>query len=84
MKMNIQFIVRGYEHIKEKSCYNHNYYKIKDGIDTILHTDILEEVCHEDENYYTFALGNFKGKEFIPVVKWDSDFDCNGIKDIFD
>ena len=30
MKMNIQLYVREYKHIKEMSCYNHNFYKIED------------------------------------------------------
>jgi hypothetical protein len=39
-----------FEHQKDDSVYNHNYYKHKK-----LGYTLLEE-CHEDENYYDYLL----------------------------
>lgn len=95
MQMNIQLMIRWYKRIEEKSCYNHNFYQIKEDLcggtvihrvdnGTVIYPNVLEEVCHEDDNYYTFALGDFVGKKFVPVIEWDSDYGCNGIKDLFE
>ena len=39
--------------------------------------NILEEECHEDEDYCTFSLGHFEGERFIPVLRWDGEYGEN-------
>ena len=83
--MKIELGIERYEHLKDKSCYNHNYYKLESYGDWCnLPYSILLEECHEDENYFTFSLGKFNEKgEFVCVLEWDSDYGCNGIEDLF-
>ena len=40
----------------------------------------IEEVCHEEEDYYTFTLGHFNNEEFVGVLQWDSEYG----EDLFD
>lgn len=64
------------EHLKDKSMYNQNYYKLKSYGDWCFlnGNDILEDICNEDENFDTFALGHFEGDEFIRVLEWTGDY----------
>lgn len=65
------------KHLKEKSHYNCNYYEIEPYGDWCCFfngSNIIEEVCHEEENYYTFTLGYFNNKEFKGVFQWDGDY----------
>ena len=39
-----------YEYLKDKSTYNHNYYKVKKGKAEIY------EICHEDYDFYEYYL----------------------------
>lgn len=82
--LNLQIEIRSVEHLEDKSCYNHNYYKVASNQPWwyLFGNEIIEEVCHEDENYFTFALGHFdKDGEFVSVIEWESDYGCNGIED---
>lgn len=81
--LNLQIEIRSVEHLEDKSCYNHNYYKITPDYPwSLFGNDVIEEVCHEDENYFSFALGHFdKTGEFVSVVSWESDYGCIGIED---
>lgn len=81
--LNLQIEIDSIEHLKEKSCYNHNFYKITANHPwwSLQGNDIVEEVCHEDEDYFTFALGHFdKDGEFFSVLEWESEFGCYGIE----
>lgn len=41
---------KDFEHVKDNSIYNHNFYLNR-------HLDyLLYEVCHEDENYYEYFI----------------------------
>lgn len=87
MHMKIEFTIRGYEHLPNQSHYNCNYYLLHGYGDSVCFhfpASILREECHEDENYYDFALGNFDKAtgEFVPVLEWSSDFGSNGIEDL--
>ena len=39
---------------------------------------IIQEICHEDEDYYEYSLGHFEndnyGGEFMEVFSWTSDY----------
>lgn len=87
MHMKIEFTISSYEHLPDRSCYNCNYYLLHGyGDSAFIHfpASILQEECHEDENYFDFALGNFdKYGDFVPVLEWSSDYGCNGIEDLF-
>lgn len=83
-KLNIEFDLEKLEHLDDVSVYNHNYYKLEGYGDwcSFSSAPILEEVCHEDENYFSFAIGNFnKDGDFISYITWNSDYGCNGIED---
>ncbi len=79
-KLEIQLGLNSIQYIKEKSCYNNNYYKIEPYGDWCCFfngNDVIEEVCHEDEDYYTFTLGHFNNEEFVGVLQWDGDYGKN-------
>jgi len=61
--MELKLNSNDYEHISEKSDYNHNYYKFK-GKSHLYPTEILE-ICHEDENYSEFYLIENDNKIFL-------------------
>lgn len=67
-------IGRKLQHIKNKSCYNHNYYLLPTYGDWIWYGDhnnnVLYQVCHEDENCYTYSLGRFENNKFVKVLSW--------------
>lgn len=82
--LNIRLDFEKFEWLEDKSCYNHNYYKMKGYGDwcSMSGAPILEEVCHEDENYFSFAIGNFdKYGDFRAAIEWNSDSGCSGIAD---
>ena len=33
-----------------------------------------EEICHEEDDFYTYSLGRFDGDEFVGVVQWDCEY----------
>ena len=69
--MKIELGIERYEHLKDKSCYNHNYYKLESYGDWCnLPYSILLEECHEDKDYYSYTLGHFDGNEFVAVLAW--------------
>lgn len=73
---NIKLPSRAIIHIKEKSAYNNNYYKLKDYGDWFYgKCDILQQVCHEDENCYTYSLGYFENEEFKRMISWVTNVD---------
>jgi hypothetical protein len=67
------------KHLKEKSCYNNNYYELPRYGDWIDYGDsnnnILYVDCHEDENCYTYYFGRFENDKFIKVIGWTTDRD---------
>lgn len=81
IKLNIDCYVRA-EHLQDISCYNENYYKIDscgDSCCTHHPYNIIQEICHEDENYYEYNLGYFEGKEFVEIFSWTSDYEADSI-----
>lgn len=76
LKLSIGSIYVKAEWLKDISYYNNNYYKIDScGDSCCLHSnDIIQEICHEDENYYEYNLGYFENEEFIEVFSWNSDY----------
>ena len=36
--------------------------------------NIIEAICHEDDDFYTYSLGHFEGDEFVDVVQWDGEY----------
>ena len=59
------------EHIKEKSFYDHNYYKIKGYGDWLYgKCDVVYQIYHECENCYEYQLGYFENEKFIPMLYW--------------
>lgn len=52
--MNIKFNLNLCEKIKEISVYNLNYYKLPL---TIKGCNVIEEICHEDYNYFEDSIG---------------------------
>lgn len=82
--LELKVEINSVEHLKDKSCYNHNFYKIVENHPwwSLQGNDVVEEVCHEDENYYTFALGHFdQNGEFVSILEWESETGCKGIED---
>lgn len=58
--------------LKEKSCYNHNYYRIGDYGDWLFgKLDTILQICHEDENCYEYQYGYFENDKFIPMLYWN-------------
>lgn len=47
MKLIIE--TKDFEHLEDKSHYNHNYYKNKDGMEVL-------EICHEYHNFQEYRL----------------------------
>lgn len=77
--LKILLDITNLKHLKEKSCYNHNFYEIitQSYGSMLFGNNILEEECHEDEDYCTFSLGHFEGERFIPVLRWDGEYGEN-------
>ena len=76
IKLKIDCYVRA-EHLSDISCYNENYYKIESrGDSCCIHYpyNIIQEICHEDENYFEYNLGYFEGKDFVEIFSWSSDY----------
>ena len=60
------------KHLEEKSQYNCNYYELDPYGDQCCFFDgnnIIQAVCHEDENYYTYTIGHFDG-----VLEWSGEY----------
>lgn len=81
--LEISLGLNSIKHLEEKSHYNCNYYEIEPYGDWCCFfggNNIIEEVCHEEEDYCTYTLGHFNNEEFESVLQWDGDYD----KDLFD
>ena len=79
-KLNISLGLKSVEHLKDKSCYNCNYYELQSYGDWCCFfngNNIIEEVCHEDEDYCTYTLGHFDGEEFVGVLEWSGEYGEN-------
>ena len=77
LKINISLELQSVKHLEDKSYYNCNYYELKPCGDwCIFHygNNIVEAICHEDDDYYTYSLGHFDGDEFVPVLEWDGEY----------
>jgi hypothetical protein len=82
--LKMRLVLNSIKHLKEKSCYNCNYYEVEPYGDWCCFFDgnnIIKAVCHEEENYYTFTLGHSNNEEeFVGVLSWDSEVG----EDLFD
>ena len=75
--LEIQLGLNSIKHLEEKSYYNCNYYEIEPYGDWCCFfngNNVIEAVCHEEENYCTFTLGHFNNEEFIGVLQWSSEY----------
>lgn len=76
IEFNISIPSRAVTHIKEKSEYNNNYYKLKDYGDWYYgECDILQQICHEEENCYTYSLGYFENDKLKKMISWVTNVD---------
>lgn len=76
-KLNISLGLKSVKHLEEKSHYNCNYYELESyGGWCVFYNgnSIIEAVCNEDDDYYTYSLGHFEGKEFVPILEWDGEY----------
>lgn len=76
-KLNISLGLESVKHLEDKSCYNCNYYELKSYGDWCCFfngNNIIEEVCHEDEDYCTYTLGHFDGEEFVGIFEWTGEY----------
>lgn len=71
-------------HIKDKSCYDNNYYVLPTYGDWISYGDknnnILFEEYDECSNYYKYSFGRFDNNEYVTVLSFASDVDV--LKDV--
>ena len=67
-----------FEHLKEKSSYNHNYYKVSTGESTF----IVLRTCDEGSGTFEHSIGKFdENDRWIDFgVRWDTWFD----EDVFE
>ena len=75
--LKISLGLNSIRHLEEKSYYNCNYYEIEpygDWCYFFNRNNIVEAVCHEDEDYYTYSLGHFEDKAFVGVLQWNGDY----------
>lgn len=75
--LNISLELKSAKHLEDKSCYNCNYYELEPyGYQCFFFNgnNIVEAVCNEDDDYYTYSLGHFDGDEFVPVLEWDGEY----------
>ena len=86
LKLNIGPLYVGAEHWQDVSCYNENYYKIESvGDSCCIHYpfNIIQEICHEDYDYYEYSLGYFEngehGGEFMEAFSWTSEYGADSI-----
>lgn len=65
------------KHIKDKSCYDHNYYELEEYGDWISfgdkHNNILYEEYNECSNSYEYSFGRFENDKFIKVLGYCTD-----------
>jgi hypothetical protein len=61
-------------HLKDKSSYNHNYYRLDLGVygDYIIaeKCNILYEECSDDDFEAYYSLGYFEGDKFQAMFTW--------------
>ena len=75
-KISIPLSLESIKRLEDKSCYNRNYYELEPYGDWCLFlngNNIIEEICHEEDDFYTYSLGRFDGEEFVGVLEWDSE-----------
>ena len=90
LTLNIGPIYVKAERLQDASSYNENYYKVDsigDSCRTHYPFNIIQEICHEDEDYYEYSLGYFEndnyGGEFMEVFSWNSEYGESSIFGIF-
>lgn len=76
---NIEFKIvlpkhKSVEHLKDKSGYNNNFYKLEEYGDWIMFygNDVLREEYSEEFDCFTYSLGRFADGKYIPILTWDS------------
>ena len=75
--LEIQLGLNTIKHLEEKSQYNCNYYELEPYGDWCVFfngNNIIEEICHEEDDFYTYSLGHFDGEEFVSVLQWDGEY----------
>ena len=76
-KLNISLVLESVKLIEEKSHYNCKYYELEHYGDWCIFlngNNIVEATYHEDDDYYSYALGHFDGNEFVAILVWDGDY----------
>ena len=75
--LKISLGLNSIRYLEEKSHYNCNYYEIEPYGDWCCFfngNNIVEAICHEDDDFYTYSLGHFDGEEFVGVLEWNGDY----------
>lgn len=74
MTFSFELDRRAMTHLKDKSYYNHNYYKLDLSVYgdyiTPAMCDILYEEYDEFSETYTYTLGYFEGPDFVRCFTW--------------
>lgn len=81
--LKILLVLNSIKHLEDKSCYNCNYYEVEPYGDWCCFfngNNVIEAVCHEEDDYYTFTLGHFDNEEFVGVLQWYGEYG----EDLFD
>ena len=76
--LNISLELKSAKRLEDKSYYNCNYYELEPYGDWCIFfngNNIIEEICHEEDDFYTYSLGHFDGEEFVGVLQWDGEPD---------
>lgn len=73
---DISVPVRAVTHIKEKSSYDNNYYRVENYGDWFYgEYDVIHQRYHECENCYSYELGRFIENNFVMVIGWTTQTD---------
>lgn len=76
IKFDIAIPISAVKHIKEKSHYNYNFYRIGEYGDWLYgELDTVLQIYHECENVYEYQYGYFKNDKFKAVLYWNTQTD---------
>lgn len=86
VKLNIGSLLVRVEYLQYASGYNEKYYKIEscgDSCCIYYPFDIIQEIYHEEEDYYEYTLGYFESEEyggnFAEAFSWTSEYGADSI-----
>ena len=84
--MKILFDKGELKHIKDKSYYDNNYYKILNCGDSLTNFESLVLYQHYDEmfNIMEYELGVFENNKFNVYISWCENYECDDLKYILE